>query len=401
MSTGQPAVIYRKGLDLKNAVAGALSADYDSGIVEAIKADDYRYTAGRLTVHLAREFGFCYGVDRAVDYAYQARRRFADRQVFLTGEIIHNPHVNDKLRAAGIRFLSDAGESADSLGPEDVVILPAFGVAVADLAGFQSRGCTLVDTTCGSVLNVWKNVTRYARDGYTALIHGKYKHEETRATASQALTFPGGRYLVVLDRAEADVVCDYIRHGGDRDAFLARFAHAASPGFDPDRDLLRVGLANQTTMLMSESLEIGVVVEQAFRDRYGDAALAEHYRAFDTICSATQERQDAVVDLLDREAIDLMVVIGGYNSSNTCNLARLCAGRVPTFHIADAECLVSGQTIRHRPFDAPKSSAVEVASGGWLPDGPLTVGLTAGASTPNAIVGRVVQRLTDLTATPG
>jgi 4-hydroxy-3-methylbut-2-enyl diphosphate reductase len=401
MSTGQPAVIYRKGLDLKDAVAGALAADYDSGLVEAIKADGYRYTSGRLTVHLAHEFGFCYGVDRAVDYAYQARRRFADRQVFLTGEIIHNPHVNDKLRAAGIRFLSDPGESAERLGPEDVVILPAFGVAVADLADFQSRGCTLVDTTCGSVLNVWKNVTRYARDGYTALIHGKYKHEETRATASQALTFPGGRYLVVLDRAEADVVCDYIRHGGDRDTFLARFAHVASPGFDPDRDLLRVGLANQTTMLMSESLEIGVVVERAFRDRYGDAALAEHYRAFDTICSATQERQDAVVDLLERESVDLMVVIGGYNSSNTCNLARLCAARVPTFHIADAECLDSGRTIRHRPFDAPKSSAVEITSAGWLPDGPLTIGLTAGASTPNAIVGRVVQRLAELTTVPG
>jgi 4-hydroxy-3-methylbut-2-enyl diphosphate reductase len=391
MLPGQPAVIYRKGLDLKDAVAGALSADYDSALVEQIKADGYRYVAGRLTVHLAHEFGFCYGVDRAVDYAYQARRRFTDRPVFLTGEIIHNPHVNDKLRAAGIRFLSDAGESTERLGPDDVVILPAFGVSVAELADFQARGCTLVDTTCGSVLNVWKNVTRYARDGFTALIHGKYKHEETRATASQALTFPGGRYLVVLDRAEADVVCDYIRGGGDRDTFLTRFAHAVSPGFDPDRDLLRVGLANQTTMLMSESLEIGVVVEQAMRDRYGD---------FDTICSATQERQDAVVDLLAREAVDLMVVIGGYNSSNTCNLARLCAARVPTYHIADAECLASGQTIRHRPVGVAKGVA-EIQSGAWLPDGALSIGLTAGASTPNAIVGRVVQRLTELTVLPG
>jgi 4-hydroxy-3-methylbut-2-enyl diphosphate reductase len=396
MSTGQPAVIYRKGLDLKNAVAGALAADYDSSLVEAIKADGYRHRAGRLTVHLAHEFGFCYGVDRAVDYAYQARQRFLDRAVFLTGEIIHNPDVNDKLRAAGIRFLSDPGESAAALGPDDVVILPAFGVSVGELADVQARGCTLVDTTCGSVLNVWKNVTRYARDGFTALIHGKYKHEETRATASQALTVPGGRYLVVLDRGEADVVCDYIRHGGDRDAFLARFAHAVSPDFDPDRDLVRVGLANQTTMLMSESLEIGVVVERAMRDRYGDAELAVHYRAFDTICSATQERQDAVVELLDRERVDLMVVIGGYNSSNTCNLARLCAGRVPTYHIADAGCLASGQTIRHRPVSAAKGHALEVATDDWLPDGAITVGLTAGASTPNAIVGRVVQRLAEL-----
>jgi 4-hydroxy-3-methylbut-2-enyl diphosphate reductase len=398
MSSGQPAVIYRKGLDLKDAVAGALSADYDSAIVESIKADGYRYTAGRLTIHLAKEFGFCYGVDRAVDYAYQARQRFIDRQVFLTGEIIHNPDVNDKLRAAGIRFLSDPGESAERLGPADVVILPAFGVSVGVLADFQARGCTLVDTTCGSVLNVWKNVIRYARDGFTALIHGKYKHEETRATASQALTFPGGRYLVVLDRAEADIVCDYIRHGGDRDAFLALFAHAASPGFDPDRDLVRIGLANQTTMLMSESLEIGVVVERAMRDRYGDAELAAHYRAFDTICSATQERQDAVVDLLDHERVDLMVVIGGYNSSNTCNLARLCAVRVPTYHIADAECLLSGQTIRHRPVGIAKGQPAEVETPSWLPGGALSIGLTAGASTPNAIVGRVVQRLADLTA---
>jgi 4-hydroxy-3-methylbut-2-en-1-yl diphosphate reductase len=398
MSTGQPAVIYRKGLDLKEAVAGALSADYDSAIVEGIKGDGYRYAAGRLTIHLAHEFGFCYGVDRAVDYAYQARQRFADRPVFLTGEIIHNPQVNDKLRAAGIRFLSDPGESADRLGPGDVVILPAFGVSVGELADFQARGCTLVDTTCGSVLNVWKNVIRFARDGFTALIHGKYRHEETRATASQALTFPDGRYLVVLDRAEADFVCDYIRHGGDRDAFLARFAHAVSPGFDPDRDLLRVGLANQTTMLMSESLEIGREVERAMRDRYGDADLAAHYRAFDTICSATQERQDAVVDLLAHQSVDLMVVIGGYNSSNTCNLARLCAERVPTYHIADAECLTSGQTIRHRPVGAAKGPSAEIDTAGWLPAGPVSVGLTAGASTPNAIVGRVVQRLTDLTA---
>jgi 4-hydroxy-3-methylbut-2-enyl diphosphate reductase len=397
---GAPAVIYRKGLDLKDAVAGALAADYDSALVEAIKAAGYRHEAGRLTVHLAHEFGFCYGVDRAVDYAYQARKRFADRTVYLTGEIIHNPDVNDKLRAAGIRFLSDPGESTDRLGPGDVVILPAFGVAVGDLAHFQARGCTLVDTTCGSVLNVWKNVIRYARDGYTALIHGKYKHEETRATASQALTFPNGRYLVVLDHAEADLVCDYIRNGGDASAFLARFGHAVSPGFDPDRDLQHVGLANQTTMLMSESLAIGVSVERAMRDRYGDADLAAHYRAFDTICSATQERQDAVVALLDQQPVDLMVVIGGYNSSNTCNLARLCAARVPTFHIADSACLASGQTIRHRPVGVGKA-ADEIASADWLPAGAISIGLTAGASTPNAIVGRVVQRLAELAAAAG
>jgi 4-hydroxy-3-methylbut-2-enyl diphosphate reductase len=396
----QPLVIYRKGLDLKDAVAGELAADYHSALVETIKTDDYRYASGRLTVHLAREFGFCYGVDRAVDYAYQARKRFTDRPVYLTGEIIHNPHVNDKLRAAGIQFLSDPDANPDALGPDSVVILPAFGVTIAELERFQRQGCTLVDTTCGSVLNVWKNVGRYAKDGFTAIIHGKYKHEETQATASQALRYPSGRYLVVLDLAEAGLVCDYIRGSGDRVAFLERFERAASPGFDPDRDLARIGLANQTTMLMSESLEIGELFRKAMVDRYGEAVLDAHYREFDTICSATQERQDAVVQLLESERLDLMVVIGGYNSSNTCNLARICAERVPTFHIAEPGCLVSEGEIRHRPVPptSSKNPVPEALTSGWLPQGPLVVGLTAGASTPNNIIGQVVERLTALAA---
>ena len=328
VATSQP-LIFRKGLDMKEAVAGELATAYHSAIVDRVRASDFKYDAGRLTIHLAREFGFCYGVDRAVDYAYQARRRFPERNVFLTGEIIHNPHVNERLRAAGIRFLSDPGENRDVLGPEDVVILPAFGVTVTDMAQLSNQGCTLVDTTCGSVLNVWKNVVRYAQEGFTSVIHGKVKHEETRATASQALKYPRGRYLVVLDRGEAEIVCNYIRGGGDRTAFLDRFANAASPGFDPDRDLARIGCANQTTMLMTESLEIGEMFRDAIRARYGEAALAAQFRSFDTICSATQERQDAVVALLDEERLDLMLVVGGYNSSNTCNLARICAAKVP------------------------------------------------------------------------
>ena len=386
---------------MKEAVAGELAAAYHSAIVDGVRANDFVHRAGRLTVHLAREFGFCYGVDRAVDYAYQARRRFPGRNVFLTGEIIHNPHVNDQLRAAGIRFLSDPGERPDALGPEDVVILPAFGVTVSDMARLSNRGCTLVDTTCGSVLNVWKNVVRYAQDGYTAVIHGKVKHEETRATASQALKFPQGRFLVVLDREEAAIVCNYIRHGGDRAAFLARFGDAASPGFDPDRDLVRIGCANQTTMLMTESLEIGEMLRAAATERYGETDLAHHFRAFDTICSATQERQDAVLALLDAERLDLMLVVGGYNSSNTCNLARICAERVPTFHIADPECLVSADEVRHRPVGAPSTTVrAEDVSHHWLPGtAQLTIGLTAGASTPNNIVGEVIERLTRFAGT--
>jgi 4-hydroxy-3-methylbut-2-enyl diphosphate reductase len=346
-------------------------------------------------VHRATEFVFCYGVDRAVVYAYQARRRFPGRNVFLTGEIIHNPHVNDRLRDNGIRFLSDPGERRETLGPDDVVILPAFGVTVGEMAQLTEQGCTLVDTTCGSVLNVWKNVARYAQDGYTAIIHGKIKHEETRATASQALKYPGGRYLVVLDRDEAAIVCDFIRQGGDRAAFIERFAAAASPGFDPERDLERVGCANQTTMLMSESLAIGEMFRAAMSDRYGEAALPHHFRAFDTICSATQERQDAVIALLEEQPLDLMLVVGGYNSSNTCNLARICADRVRTFHIADPDCLVSRDQIRHRPVGAPSTTVGrEATTDSWLPaSDPLNIGLTAGASTPNNIVGHVIKKL--------
>ena len=401
-----PSLIFRKGLDLKQAVAGALAADYHSELVDRIRDSAYRYTSGRLVVHLARACGFCYGVDRAVDYAYQTRRRFPNRPVYLTGEIVHNAHVNGKLRAAGIRFLNDPGEHADQLGREAVVILPAFGVEVAELERYVRLGCTVIDTTCGSVLNVWKTVRQYAADGFTAIIHGKVHHEETHATASQALTVPQGRSLVVLDRAEARIACDYIRHGGQARVWLARLGQAASGGFDPDRDLQRIGLANQTTMLTSESLEIGDMFRQAMIDRYGDADLSRHYRAFDTICRATQDRQDAVMALVDEHRLDVMLVVGGYNSSNTRNLARMCAERVRTFHIIDATCLVSPDEVRHRLVSAGCEVAPahgrqqdDVVARDWLPrHGPVSIGLTAGASTPTNIIGRVVETLAECAA---
>jgi 4-hydroxy-3-methylbut-2-enyl diphosphate reductase len=386
-------VIFRKGLDLKEAVAAELNQNYHSDLVEQIKADNFQYREGRLSVYLAREFGFCYGVDRAVDYAYQTRERFPDRRVFLTGEIIHNPHVNDRLRSKGIQFLSDPADGRAPLGPDDVVVLPAFGVTTADLQRFSAIGCVMVDTTCGSVLNVWKNVRRYAQDGFTSIIHGKVWHEETQATASQALDHGEGHFLVVLNLEESADVCRYIRNGGDRERFLSRFAEAVSPGFDPDRDLQHIGLANQTTMLMSESLQVQDLFRLAVLDRYGAEGLSTRFRAFDTICSATQDRQDAVVALLNEQPIDLMVVIGGYNSSNTCNLARICAEKVPTFHIADPDCLESAGAIRYRPAGGKG----EIRATGWLPAvGNLSVGLTSGASTPDNLVGTAVRRLAAL-----
>ncbi len=381
---------FQKGLGLAREVGPVLATAYDSRIVDRLRELGNVAAAGDLRLRLAREFGFCYGVDRAVDYAYQTRHRFPERKIFLSGEIIHNPDVNRRLSDLGIEILPE-GPPALRYGPvgaDDVVILPAFGVTVAEQTHLRDKGCVLVDTTCGSVLNVWKNVHRYAREGFTAVIHGKHHHEETRATASQALTHPGGRYLVVRDIEEAELLCRFVRGQASAGELMARLGPAASPAFAPDRDLQRIGLANQTTMLMSESLKVQEMLRDAMRDRWGEADLPSRFRAFDTICSATQDRQDAVLEMLGEGGLDLMIVIGGYNSSNTQALARICAERVPAFHIATPEALQAG-TIRHLPVGEKQ----ERDSGNWLPEGPVSIGLTAGASTPNRVVGEVVGRL--------
>ncbi len=392
----------RKGFGLKAEVQDTLAADYTGHLVDRLRANEYTLVAGATTVRLAKEFGFCYGVERAVDYAYQTRRKFPDRRIFLAGEIIHNPHVNAKLREMGVVFLPASGKGFDYSAVEatDVVILPAFGVTIQDFQTLRDLGCVIVDTTCGSVLNVWKRVEVYARDGFTSLIHGKYYHEETRATASQVEKFPGGQYLVVRDMAEAELVMNYIEARAGlptaqppltREAFLEKFARAASDHFDPDLHLERIGVANQTTMLARESLAIGAAVGDAMARAYGDAHRAAHFRTFDTICSATQDRQDAVVELL-QEPLDLMVVVGGYNSSNTISLAALCAEQVPTFHIADPDDIdIDANTVRFREIGPHHAEGTQAP---WIPlEGALRVGITAGASTPNNKIGQAVARL--------
>ena len=388
-----PSAYYRKGFGLRAEVQEDLAADYEGQLVTLMRERNYTLTARELTVRLAREFGFCYGVERAVEYAYQTRRKFPDKRLFLVGEIIHNPHVNARLTQMGIEILlpRDGVFDFSMLQPDDVVILPAFGVTIEDFERLRSIGCVLVDTTCGSVLNVWKRVESYARDGFTALIHGKHYHEETRATASQVLKYPEGRYLVVRDMDEARIVCDFIEGKATRDVMLARFAHAASAGFDPDQHLRRVGVANQTTMLARESLAIGEEVGKAIERARGAAARGTDFRTFDTICSATQERQDAVRDLLE-EPLDVMIVIGGYNSSNTISLAALCDERVTTYHVETAAAIdPETRTIRYRPAGKHHSEATAAQ---WLPlSGAVRVGLTAGASTPNNKIGEAVARI--------
>jgi len=383
---------FRRGFGLKGRIEGALTADYHSHVVDRIREHGYVLALGDLTFKLAGEFGFCYGVDRAVEYAYETRTKFPDKRIFLVGEIIHNPHVNLKLRAMGVTFLErpDGAElELSGVTPDDVVILPAFGVTVRDFERLRAIGCVLVDTTCGSVLNVWKRVESYAKDGFTAIIHGKSYHEETKATSSQVTKYTEGRYLVVRDMAQARDVCDYIESAGSRERFLQSFAGKVSPGFDPDRDLVRVGVANQTTMLSGESLAIAAELRKSMSKRYGEAALAGHFRTFDTICSATQDRQDAVLKLI-AEPLDLMVVIGGYNSSNTTHLAAICHEKVPTYHVEDAACIdPAAGAIRFRPVGDQEEQRRDA----WLPAGPVTIGITAGASTPNNKIGETIVRI--------
>ncbi len=381
-----------KGFGLKQVIGGQVVRDYASALVDRMRSAGFSLTAGDLTFHLAQEFGFCYGVDRAIEYAYETREKFPDKDVFITGEIIHNPRVNGRLTEMGIRFLdaSTGAASFDALKPDDVVLLPAFGVPVATMGLLREAGCIVVDTTCGSVLNVWKNVERYAKDGFTALIHGRFDHEETRATSSRALLHPGGHFLVVRDMAEACVAAEYVENGGDAAALTARFVDAISPGFDPDLHLTRLGCANQTTMLSSESLAIAERMRQALVARFGADAAAARFRAFDTICSATQERQDALYAMLARLRLDVLLVIGGYNSSNTTHLLEIGVAKgVPTFHIQDASGIDGADLIRHQPLHR----TTETTSHGWLEDGPRAIGVTAGASTPNAEIERVIRRV--------
>ena len=409
-----PATYFRKGFGLKSEIQSELDSDYTGHLVDLLKEQEYTLTKDDVTIRLAKEFGFCYGVERAVEYAYQARKKFPDRTIYLAGEIIHNPHVNSKLQAMGIEFLMpgkvgggsrEAGGGVPETGSggvtggridfsgvkaEDVVILPAFGVTIGDFEILRQIGCVMVDTTCGSVLNVWKRVESYARDGFTSLIHGKYYHEETRATASQAEKYEGGHYFIVRNMEEAQLVCDFIEGRLSATALMERFAHAASPNFDPARDLKRIGVANQTTMLARESLAIGELIGRSMARARGEEYARENFRTFDTICSATQERQDAVVELL-REPLDVMVVIGGYNSSNTMSLAALCSETVRTFHVEDADDIdPSSATIRHRPLGAKQ----EASQADWFPaTGPVRIGVTAGASTPNNKIGEAVGRI--------
>lgn len=381
---------HRKGFGREAEVSNMLQSEYQSNLVQQIRDNNYTLQSGDVTIRLAQAFGFCWGVERAVAMAYETRQHFPTQQIWITNEIIHNPSVNQRLQEMKVGFISvDAGNKDFSVVESgDVVILPAFGASVQEMQLLKDKGCTIVDTTCPWVSKVWNTVEKHKKGEYTSIIHGKYNHEETIATSSFA-----GKYLVVLNMAGAEYVADYILNGGDRHEFMAKFSRACSAGFDPDKDLEQIGIANQTTMLKSETEQIGKLFERTMMRKYGPDNLNQHFQSFNTICDATQERQDAMFQLVE-EKLDLMVVIGGFNSSNTTHLQEIAVERhIPSYHIDSAARIGSGNRVEHRLL----SGDLQVTES-WLPAGKITVGITSGASTPDKVVADVVEKIFDLKA---
>ena len=381
---------HRRGFGREAEIAETLKTEYESSLISQIRANSYTLKRGNVTIRLAEAFGFCWGVERAVAIAYETRQHFPTERIWITNEIIHNPGVNERLKEMQVHFITEENGQKDFSGIEagDVVILPAFGATVQEMQLLNDRGCTIVDTTCPWVSKVWNSVEKHKKQDYTSIVHGKYKHEETLATTSFA-----GKYLVVLNLEQAEYVANYILHGGDKGEFMATFANAHSEGFDPDRDLAHIGIANQTTMLKSETEQIGKLFERTMLQKYGPIDLNQHFLAFNTICDATQERQDAMLSLVE-EQLDLMVVIGGFNSSNTTHLQEISIDRnIPSYHIDSADRIGPGNRIEHKPL----FKDLEVTQN-WLPDGEIVVGITSGASTPDKSVEDTIEKIFALKA---
>jgi 4-hydroxy-3-methylbut-2-en-1-yl diphosphate reductase len=384
---------HRKGFGHQVEVAAVLESEYQSDLIQEIRDRNYTLTRGDVTIRLAQSFGFCWGVERAVAIAYETRQHFPTQQIWITNEIIHNPSVNQRLREMNVNFIQveNGVKNFDIIDSGDVVILPAFGASVQEMQLLNNKGCTIVDTTCPWVSKVWNTIEKHKKIDYTSIVHGQYKHEETIATISFA-----DKYLIVLNMAEANYVAEYILNNGDspaeklarRTEFLTKFSKAYSAGFDPDIDLEKVGIANQTTMLKTETEAIGKLFERTMMKKYSTAELNEHFQSFNTICDATQERQDAMFELVE-QPLDLMVVIGGYNSSNTTHLQEISIEhKIPSYHIDSDIRILADNQIEHKPL----SQELEITKN-WLPAGKIVVGVTSGASTPDKIVEAAIERI--------
>ncbi|MDJ0842881.1 4-hydroxy-3-methylbut-2-enyl diphosphate reductase [Crocosphaera sp.] len=376
---------HRKGFGHETEVMGTMNTEYQSSLIQKIRENNYQWQEGDVTIKLAEAFGFCWGVERAVAMAYETRQHFPKEKIWITNEIIHNPSVNQRLLEMNVGFIEviNGSKNFSVVEAGDVVILPAFGASVTEMQLLNDKGCTIVDTTCPWVSKVWNSVEKHKKKAYTSIIHGKYRHEETVATSSFA-----GTYLVVLNLKEAQYVCDYILNGGNKEEFLNKFKNAHSEGFDPDKDLVSLGIANQTTMLKSETEQIGKLFETTMLKKYGPTELNQHFMSFNTICDATQERQDAMLNLVE-EDVDLMVVIGGFNSSNTTHLQEISIERgIDSYHIDSEKRILHGNKIEHKPLE----KEIETKEN-WIPNGKIVVGVTSGASTPDKVVEAVIERI--------
>ncbi len=381
---------HRRGFGHEEEVANVMQSAYQSSLIQQIRDHNYTLKRDNVTIRLAEAFGFCWGVERAVAMAYETRQHFPTERIWITNEIIHNPSVNQHLRQMQVEFIpvEQGQKDFSGIATGDVVILPAFGASVQEMQILNDKGCKIVDTTCPWVSKVWNTVEKHKKKSYTSIIHGKYNHEETVATSSFA-----DKYLVILNLDQAEYVCNYILEGGNREEFMAKFSNACSDGFDPDKDLECIGIANQTTMLKSETEQIGKRLEHTMMKKYGPDQLNQHFQSFNTICDATQERQDAMLDLVE-EPLHLMIVIGGFNSSNTTHLQEMAIERgIPSYHIDSPERILSGDRIEHKPLGRD----IEIAEK-WLPEGEILVGVTSGASTPDKAVEDIIEKIFELKA---
>mmetsp|Transcript_31957 Transcript_31957/g.67195 ORF Transcript_31957/g.67195 Transcript_31957/m.67195 type:complete len:463 (+) Transcript_31957:144-1532(+) len=379
---------HRKGFkEVRANVEKNMEDQFQSTLVDELKSNNFLIKKDGVTVHLAKDFGFCWGVERSIALAYEAVEHFPGKKVHITNELIHNPEVNDNLHAMDVQFIEKMGEGGkdfSKIGDGDVVILPAFGASFEEMAMLHAKNVDVVDTTCPWVSKVWNTVDQHQRKGLTSVIHGKYAHEETVATVSFCED-----YICVKDMKEAEMLADYMANGGDKVAFLKYFEKAMSEGFDPDTMLDKIGLANQTTMYKKETRAIGQMMQKVQMKKFGPVDIKAHYFEFDTICDATQERQDAIHDLCenaDELKLDFILVIGGWDSSNTAHLLEIPQkANVRSFHINKADCIGADNTITHRLMSG------EIVTEKFIEDienkdRELQMGVTSGASTPDAAV---------------